>query len=124
MGGGGAGMIRLEEKPFELDGKRYLLRCNMAVLETIEELHGDFEAIMQLPVRAASLDLLAAMLNEYAEDQGWDERWTVAQLKKRISYAMLMELDLVGMLFRSLTPRDLRGAAAGQPEPGPVEGGN
>ena len=98
-------MIRLEERPFELEGKRYILRCNMAVLETVEEAHGDFEAVTQLPVRKASLELLAAMMTDYAEDQGWDEHWTPEQLKKRISYAMLMEMDLVGMLFRSLAPQ-------------------
>ena len=96
-------MIRLEERPFELEGKRYLLRCNMAVLETIEEQHADFEAVMNMNVRAASLDLLSAMLNDYADEQGWDERWTAARLKRRVSYAMLMELDLIGMLFRSLS---------------------
>ncbi len=103
-------MIRLEERPFELDGKRYMLRCNMAVLETVEEKHGDFEAVTQLPVRKASLELLAAMMTDYAEDHGWDENWTPEQLKKRISYAMLMELDLVGMLFRSLAPQTRPGA--------------
>lgn len=117
-------MIRLEERPFELDGKRYMLRCNMAVLETIEEAHGDFEAVTQLPVRTASLDLLAAMLNDYAEDQGWNERWTAQQLKKRISYAMLMELDLVGMLFRSLTPQERASAGAATTGSTPDDEGN
>lgn len=97
-------MIRLEEKPFELEGKLYRLRCNMAVLESIEEAHGDMEAVMQLPVRTASLELLRAMLDDYAEEQGWEERWTLPQLKRRVSYAMLMELDLVGMLFRAISP--------------------
>ena len=97
-------MIRLEEKPFELEGKRYLLRCNMSVLEAIEDLHGDFEAIMNVPVRTASLELLQLMLNDYADEQGWDDQWTAARLKRRVSYAMIMELDLVGMLFRALSP--------------------
>lgn len=97
-------MIRLEEKPFELEGKRYLLRCNMAVLETIEEQYGNLDALMEVSVRESSLALLAAMLNDYAEEQGWDETWKPAQLKRRISFAMLMELDLVSMLFRSLSP--------------------
>ena len=114
-------MIRLEEKPFELEGKRYILRCNMAVLETIEEKHGDFEAVTQLPVRTASLELLAAMLDDYAEEQGWEERWTPEQLKRRISYAMLMELDLVGMLFRSLSPAQKEAAPSNSE---PVDSGN
>lgn len=116
-------MIRLEEKPFELEGKRYLLRCNMAVLEAIEELHGDFEAVMNLPVRTASLDLLQLMLNDYADEQGWDEQWTAARLKRRISYAMLMELDLVGMLLRALAPakKDTTPEAGGEK---PADSGN
>lgn len=116
-------MIRLEERPFELDGKRYLLRSNMAVLETIEEAHGDFDSFTKLPVRAASLELLAAMMNEYAEEQGWNERWEPLQLKKRLSYAMLMELDLVGTMFRSLTPQSA-GAAPAPSETTPDDAGN
>ena len=111
-------MIRLEEKPFELEGKRYLLRCNMAVLETIEEQYGNLDALMEASVRESSLALLAAMLNDYAEEQGWDETWTPAQLKRRISFAMLMELDLVSMLFRSLSPaRKENTPEAGSAEP-------
>jgi len=111
-------MIRLEEKPFELEGKRYLLRCNMAVLETVEEQHGDMEELMKLSIRQSSLELLAAMLNDYAEEQGWEERWMPTLLKRKISYAMLMKLDLVGMLFRSLSPsQPEKKAEAGSPEP-------
>ena len=116
-------MIRLEEKPFELEGKHYSLRYNMAVLETIEEQHGDMEAVMQLPVRTASLELLTAMLNDWAEEQGWEERWTAARLKRRVSYAMLMELDLVGMMFRAISPAQGEKKA----EPGdkePADSGN
>lgn len=110
-------MIRLEERPFELEGKRYLLRCNMAVLEAIEELHGSFDAVLELPVRTASLDLLQLMLNDYADEQGWNERWTAAALKRRISYAMLMELDLIGMLFRALSPAKKDTPEAGSEKP-------
>lgn len=117
-------MIRLEERPFELDGKRYLLRCNMAVLEVIEEAHGDFDSVTKLPVRTAALELLAGMMNDYAEEQGWDEHWTPQQLKKRISYAMLMELDLVGMLFRSLSPQTRPDAAPAPSENAPDDSGN
>lgn len=111
-------MIRLEEKPFEVEGKRYLLRCNMAVLETVEDQHGDIEELMKLSIRQSSLELLAAMLNDYAEEQGWEERWTPKQLKRKISYAMLMELNIVGMLVRALSPsQPEKNAEAGSPEP-------
>ena len=116
-------MIRLEEKPFELEGKRYILRCNMAVLEAIEELHGDFDAVMKLPVRTASFELLQLMLNDYADEQGMDEQWTAARLKRRVSYAMLMELDLIGMLFRAISPAR-KDNATDQGENTPAESGN
>lgn len=116
-------MIRLEEKPFELEGKRYTLRCNMAVLEAVEDENGDLDALLKLSVRDSSLQLLSAMLNDCAEEQGWEERWTPAQLKRKISYAMLLELDLVGMLFRSISPA--RKNAAGEAGTGePAESGN
>ena len=116
-------MIRLEETPFELEGKRYVLRCNMAVLESVEEQYGTLDALMEVSVRESSLSLLAAMLNDYADEQGWEERWTPARLKRKISYAMLRELDLVGMLFRSVSPS--RPDAAGEAGAGePADSGN
>lgn len=115
-------MIRLEEKPFELEGKRYVLRCNMAVLEAFEAEYGDIDTAMEKPVRSVVLTLLQMMLNDYADEQDWDERWTAARLKRRVSYAMLKELDLVGMLFRALTPAANEKPAEGEKKP--AESGN
>lgn len=117
-------MIRLEEKPFELEGKTYLLRCNMAVLETIEDKYGDMDAVMNLTVRQSSLELLTAMLNDYAEDQCWEERWELKQIRRRVNWAMLQELDLVGMLFRSMHKSGAQPAADSTPEPAAGDSGN
>lgn len=85
--------LQLEELPYELDGKTYLLRCNMAVLETIQEAHGgDFGAVLNAPVNESALEFLAAMLNDYAWEQGWPELWMPEQLKRRVSLAMLTEI--------------------------------
>ena len=41
MGGRSADMsLKLEQIPYEFEGKTYMLRCNMAVLEDIQEAHG------------------------------------------------------------------------------------
>lgn len=117
-------MIRLEEKPFELEGKVYTLRCNMTVLEVVEEKHGDLDTLMQMSVRDSSLELLTAMLNDYAEEQGWEIRWEPAALKRKISYAMLRELDLTGMLFRSLSPAASQPKTDAAPEPAAADSGN
>ena len=106
-------MIRLEEKQIELDGKRYTLRCNMAVLERVEEAHGDMEAVMALTVRQSSREFLAAMLNDDAQQRGLDIVWTTEALKRKLSYAMLTKLDIMGMVFRAISPT---GAAAHRDE--------
>ena len=112
--------LRLEQIPYEFEGKTYMLRCNMAVLEDIQEAHGGNleEALDPDHAIHSAVEFLTAMLNDYADDQGWEERWTPAQLKRRISHAMLMELDLVSMLFRSLSPaRKENTPEAGSAEP-------
>lgn len=85
--------LQLEELPFELDGKTYLLRCNMAVLEAVQEAHGgNFAEVLEAPVSEAALEFLAAMLNDYAWEHGWPELWTPQQLKRRVSLAMLTQI--------------------------------
>lgn len=113
MGRGGAVMIQLEERSVELDGKRYVLRCNMAVLEAVESQHNDdFEAVMQLPTRQAATEFFTAMLNDYADEQGWNIHWTPALVKRKVSWSMLQQLDVIGMLFRSVSvPGVIQGTA-------------
>lgn len=97
--------LRLEEKPLELDGKVYTLRCNMCVLEDLQNAHdGNFSAVMNLPVFEGAAEVLAAMLNDYAEDMGWEERWTPRAIKKRFSYAYLLDLDILGIFTRAVIP--------------------
>lgn len=97
-------MIQLEERSVELDGKHYVLRCNMAVLEAVESQHDDdFEAVMQLPTRQAATEFFTAMLNDYADEQGWNVHWTPALVKRKVSWSMLQQLDVIGMLFRSVS---------------------
>lgn len=117
-------MIRLEEKLFELEGKTYVLRSNMAVLETIEDKYGDLDAVMGLTVRQSSMELLTAMLNDYAEEQCWEERWELKQIRRRVNWAMLQELDLVGMFFRSMHSRHPQPAAESTPDSAPDNSGN
>lgn len=107
--------IRLEEKPFEIDGRVYRLRCNMAVLDRIEEAHGSFEAVMQLPMRDGVTEILAAMLNDFAEDKGWPQDWTSKRVKKLMSFRDLLELDVLGIFNRAVVPAS---AAVEQDEPG------
>lgn len=103
--------LRLEEVPFELEGKTYMLRCNMAALEAMqEEQGGDFASLLDMPATKSTVIFLAAMLNVYAEEQGWPERWDVNTLKRKVSFAMIQDADVLGLVTRGVLPMVARKA--------------
>lgn len=120
--------IRLEELPFDLDGKRFLLRCNMNVLADVQELHGGMisEALNGGKPTESILEWMAAMLNDYADEQGWPERYTVKSLGRKISLAMVKKLDVMGMVTRALVPPSAEesGADTGEENTDPEASGN
>ena len=112
--------LKLEEIPYEFKGKTYMLRCNMAVLEEIQEAHGgDLSAALD-PEQciSTSLEFLTAMINDYAEDQGWPERFTRKQVGRSLSFgdlATVVNKEVMGLVMRS---RAVPGTAAAAPAPG------
>lgn len=111
--------LRLEELPYEFEGKTYMLRCNMAVLEEIQEAHGgDLGAALD-PKKAvkSAVEFLTAMINDYADEQGWPERFTRKQVARRISFGELatgLTPQIMGMVMRSMA---VPGTAAAAPAP-------
>lgn len=87
--------LRLKSVPYELDGKTYQLRCNMAVLMDVQEaFDGDLtQALSRAHSMRGLLEFLAAMLNDYADEQGWTERWTARQLGRRYTW-----MDRAGLM--------------------------
>ena len=79
--------IRIQTMPFDFDGKHFELRCNMNVFADVQEAYnGNLLAALRNPSSLkASMTFLAAMLNDYAEDQGWPERYTARQLGRKLS---------------------------------------
>lgn len=107
-------MLRLEERPFEIEGTTYRLRCNMAVLEEVEDAHGgDFNEVMNLPPRSAALEFLAAMLNEEERLRAAEKRWTAEELRHKLSLGMLREVDVLSLVSRALSV-----SGEGKAEPG------
>lgn len=98
--------LRLEEKRVDVGGKTYVIRCNMAVLDAVETAYGSFQAVMELPVREGQAAILAAMLNDYAEDMGWEQDWTVRRVKKNFPYSALLDLDIMGLFSRAVVPEN------------------
>jgi len=98
--------VRLKEIPFELEGKTFQLRCNFNVLADVTEEYGGelpdpFDKATQL---AVCRSFLAAMLNDFADEQGWPERYTPKALGRLLGAdtAVLLRLVMplvVGSIF-------------------------
>ena len=86
--------IRLKAEPFEYDGKAYLLSCNMNVLADVQEAYGGkiSIALSKKATVKACLEFLAAMLNDYADSQGWGERYTAKQIGRVLPPARMQEV--------------------------------
>ena len=111
--------LKLEEVPFEFEGKTYMLRCNMAVLEEIQDAHGGDLSEALDPDRAikGATEFLTAMLNDYADEQGWPERYTRKQVSRKLSFGELangLTAQIMGMVIRSMS---VPGKTAQSPEP-------
>ena len=97
--------IRIQTMPFEFDGKHYELRCNMNVFADVqEEYNGNLLAALRNPGSLkASMTFLSAMLNDYAEDQGWPERYTAKTLGRKLggsSYNVKILTTQIGSFVR------------------------
>ena len=74
--------IRLKTEVFEFDGRTFQLCCNMNVLAEVQEAFGgNFYAALRSNYSIRGLmTFLTAMLNYYADRQGWDLHYEVAQV--------------------------------------------
>ena len=113
--------IRLEELPFEFDGRQFLLRCNMNVLADVQDVYGGSigVALTGGNVFRSVLEFLAAMLNDYADEQGWTERYTARQLGRRFTQSTLPSSEIMGLVTRAIAPpRDENDGPVSEPDTG------
>lgn len=98
--------IRLEEVPFEFNGKTYKLRCNMNVLADVqEEFDGDFTlALSGKNTLKSAMCFFAAMLNDYADEMGWEERYTARDIGRKYKRFDLPVEMIMGIVVRAITP--------------------
>lgn len=109
--------VKMKEIPFELDGKRYKLRCNMNVLADVQEVYnGDFmESLNSRQSMKSVLEFLAAMLNDYADEQGWPERFTAKQLGRKLYQDEIPGVQIMSLVTEAVLPRK-REEAPEEPE--------
>nr|DAE45968.1 MAG TPA: tail tube protein [Caudoviricetes sp.] len=106
--------IKPREVAWRFDGRDWVLRCNNNVLAEVQEINGgDFSPILSTKRTLKSvLQLLAAMLNDYADEQKWvDEkgfaiRYTEKQLGRRLSLGTANRLAPDVMRMAILAVRD------------------
>lgn len=109
--------LRLEELPFEFEGRTYKLRCNMNVLADVQEMNGGFISTALEGKRAQKtvLQFLAAMMNDYADEQGWfipdatgeavlPKEFTPRGLGRVLRFGEVPVDQIMGLIVRSLTP--------------------
>ncbi len=114
---------RLPTMPFELDGRTFILRCNMNVLADVEQLHNGslMEALEQPGVLTTSKEFLSAMLNDYADEQGWDARYTPRSVGRLLppspEYVNRMREIITDLVLRSVTSGSSGASAQDQEDP-------
>ena len=114
--------LRLKELDFPFDGRDYKLRCNMNVLADVQEDFGGrlTPAVTGDAAIKSTLSFLAAMLNDYAEDMGWRERYTRRELGKKLGwegYNRLPKDEIMQLVADAILPpeayREVEAAAQG-----------
>ena len=97
--------IKLEEKQIQIGDRTYTLRVNMSVLDRIQEAcGGEIASVLKKTLSEANAIIMTAMLNDWAEDQNWEQDWTEKKVKKLFNSNMMRMLDVTGMFFRAIRP--------------------
>ena len=112
--------IRLKTMPFEYDGKTYTLRCNMNVLADVQEMNGGDISPALSGGRAMknSLMFLAAMMNDWADEQGWPERYTWRGLGRVLRTENVPMVGIITLVLDALTPAQEANAGESETDPG------
>ena len=78
--------IRLKTDSIELDGENWELRCSMNVLADVQEAFGGdlLEALNPAHTIRSAMVVCAAMLNEAAALRGREDRFTPAELGRKL----------------------------------------
>ena len=103
--------IQIPEKTVEIDGVKYTLRCNMAVLERLQDgQDGDIGALIEIPTYKAVFLILKAMLDEYCDDHGLEEV-PLKRLKKLYRPAEIADWGVFQMFVESMSVKIMPGVS-------------
>ena len=124
--------VRLDSLPFEFEGRHYTLRCNMNVLADVQiAYNGDLSpALNDRGTLRSVLEFLAAMMNDWADEQGWFEpgvseqgfpcapelakRFTSRSLGRKLRREQIPVKEIFMLVGAALVPQN--GKTEGQPQ--------
>lgn len=117
--------IRLKTCRVEIGGKTYELACTMNVLADIQEAHdGNLVGVLADSTSSigTALELIAVMANNYAEQQGWPERFTPRQIGALIPGTLFRQTaEIVANLLAAAFPKQEGDAAENKAAETPEE---
>lgn len=119
--------MRLLEVPFEMDGKTYKLRCNMNVIADVQDFYkGKFiDALDQQNSARSVIAFLTAMLNDYADDQGWPERFTPKQIGRKFpSLEYIPAAKIMRLVAAAMSTAGMESGEEGPGTPAEENSGN
>ena len=94
--------FRLPLNTVEIDGTKYTLRCNMSVLDRLQDgQDGDIGKLYYMPSYQAVFLILKAMLDDYCEDESLEEV-PMKRLKKLYSPHDVAEWGVFRMFVDSM----------------------
>ena len=104
--------LRIHEKQFEINGKAYILRCNFNVLADMQAYHnGDLMSAINSPATLhTAKEFIAFMLNDYAAEMKWPERYTPFELGRLLGPDPSM-VDEVMEILRDVVYPSIAGQA-------------
>ena len=121
--------IRQKELPFVFEGRTYRLRCNMNVLADVQEACGGdiFTSLSGKSGLKNSLMYLAAMMTDYADEQGWTGKdgmplsFTWRALGRVLRSKDVPRAEILALILDELMPPESGavGENTQQPEPTP-----
>lgn len=113
--------VRLKTMPYEIDGQKLTLCCNMDVLADLQEQSGELQELLESRRSMRSyLRLLAAMINSELRAKGQNASYTDTELGRRIGFREFRKnsADVFGLLISAVEadePEDAEAETA-QPE--------
>ena len=116
--------VRLKTMPYEIDGQKLTLCCNMDVLADLQEQSGELQELLESRRSMRSyLRLLAAMINSELRAKGQNASYTDAELGRRIGFREFRKnsTDVFGLLISAVEADEPEDAEAETTQPEAAE---